>query len=219
MSNSTTSPLASRFRLWWKARSQRLPRRSTLSTPPSAQVAADLLGHAHAHMLDDLLGAAHVRRDLGDRLEDQVQIADRDALGQQQLQHRLQAGIGDLRGQISSIRRRYSGSSRSSSSAHVLVGQKLRQVVADHLAQVGEQHRHVVDGREALALDVVGEDFRHPHAFMPKAGSRASSPGNVGPRAVAGDDEHIAEAQLLAGDHRAVDLDLIALGRDRRGRR
>jgi hypothetical protein len=57
------------------------------------QVAADLLRHANAYMLDDLLGAAHMRRDLGDRLDDQVQIADRDALGEQELQHRLEAGI------------------------------------------------------------------------------------------------------------------------------
>ena len=31
------------------------------------EVAADLLGDAHAHMLGDLLGPAGVRRDLGDR--------------------------------------------------------------------------------------------------------------------------------------------------------
>ena len=101
------------------------------------EVAADLLRHAHAHMLGDLLGAAHMRRDLGDRLEDQVQVADRDALGEQQLQHRLQAGIGDLRRadlleqalvfRIEPVEQR----------AHVLVGQQLRQVVADHLATDG----------------------------------------------------------------------------------
>ena len=85
MSNSTTSPLASRFRLWWKARSQRLPRRSTLSDAAVGEVAADLLRDAHAHMLGDLLRPPRMRRDLGDRLEDEVQVADRDALGEQQL--------------------------------------------------------------------------------------------------------------------------------------
>ena len=80
------------------------------------EVAADLLRHAHAHVLRDLLGPAHMRGDLGDGLQDQVQVADRDALGQQQLQHGLQAGIGDLRrGRSRRCRRLYSGSSRSSS--------------------------------------------------------------------------------------------------------
>ena len=97
-----------------------------MSTPPSDEIAADLLRHAHADMLGDLLGAAHMRRDLGDRLEDEMQVADRDALGQQQLQHRLQAGIGDLRRadlvdqalvfRVEPIEQR----------AHVLVGQQLR---------------------------------------------------------------------------------------------
>ena len=146
MSNSTTSPLASRLRLWWKARSQRLPRRSTLSTPFSGEVAADLLRHAHAHMLDELLGAAHVWRDLGDRLQHQVQVADGNALGQQQLQHRLQTGIGELRGHDFLDQALVLGLQPIEQRAHVLVGQQLGQVVAYHLAHVRQQHRHVVDG-------------------------------------------------------------------------
>ena len=56
MSNSTTSPFASRLRLWWNARSQRLPRRSTFSTPLSVKIAAGLLGRpADADVLGDLL--------------------------------------------------------------------------------------------------------------------------------------------------------------------
>ena len=112
-------------------------------------------------MLDDLLGAAHMRRDLGDRLDDQVQVADRDALGEQQLQHRLQAGIGDVRGadlvgelavfRVLALEQRL----------HVLVGQKLRQVVADDLGEVGEQHRHVVGEGVLLALQILGEHLRH----------------------------------------------------------
>jgi hypothetical protein len=56
------------------------------------EIAADLLRHAHAHMLHDLLGAAHMRRDLGDGLDDEMQVADRDALGQQQLEHAWRPG-------------------------------------------------------------------------------------------------------------------------------
>jgi hypothetical protein len=79
------------------------------------EIAADLLGHAHADMLDDLLGAADMRRDLGDRLEDEMQIADRDALGEQQLQHGLQADRTYAPVQISSAACGIPGPSRSSS--------------------------------------------------------------------------------------------------------
>ena len=76
-----------------------------------------------------------MRRDLGDRLEDQVEVADRDALGEQQLQHRLQAGIGDLRGQNLVDQALVFGLQPVEQRAHVLVGQELREIVADHLAQ------------------------------------------------------------------------------------
>ena len=46
------------------------------------EIAANLLRHAHAHMLGELLGAADMRSDFGDRLQDEMQIADRNALGQ-----------------------------------------------------------------------------------------------------------------------------------------
>ena len=121
-----------------------------MSTPLSAEIAADLLRNAHAHVLGDLLGAAHMRRDLGDRLEDEMQIADRDALGQQQLQDRLQARIGDLRRADVLDQALVFGIEPVEQRAHVLVGQELREVVADDLAQMREQHRQIVDGLEAL---------------------------------------------------------------------
>ena len=161
------------------------------------EVAADLLGDAHAHMLDDLLRPAGMRRDLGDRLEDEVQVADRDALGEQQLQHRLQARIGNLRRadvldqplvfRIEPVEQR----------AHVLVGEKLREVVADDFAEMREQDRHVVDRREAVAPDLAAIGFEIHIAFMPKAGSLTASPGTSGFRPVAGDDQHLADAHLL----------------------
>ncbi len=95
MSNSTTSPLASRFRALMEGEVPAVAEAQHLEHAAFGEVAADLLGHAHAHMLDELLGAADMRRDLGDGLEDEVQVADRDALRQQQLQHGLQARIGD----------------------------------------------------------------------------------------------------------------------------
>ena len=102
--------------------------------------ATDLLGHAQTNMLRDLLCTSRVGSDFGDRLEDQVKIADRDALGQQQLQHRLQSGIGnprrnDLVDQAAIFRLE-----PIEQRTHVLVRKKLRQVVADHLAEMRQQH-------------------------------------------------------------------------------
>ena len=82
------------------------------------KIAAYLLRHAHAHMFGDLLGAARMRRNFGDGLEDEMQIADRDPLGEQQLQHRLQPGIGDLRGTHIVDQALVSGPSRSAARAY-----------------------------------------------------------------------------------------------------
>ena len=193
-----------------------MPSRSTLSTPLSAKIAADLLRDAHADMLGDLLGAAHMRRDLGDRLEDEVQIADRDALGEQQLQHRLQARIGDLRRADVLDQALVFGIEPIEQRAHVLVGQELRQVVADDLAQMREQHRHVVDAtlkpsRLTSSAKVSGIHI----AFMPKAGSTSRRPARPGLPIAVKQHEHLADAKFVLRHDGAVDLDLVALGADR----
>ena len=144
------------------------------------EVAADLLGEPHAHVLGQLLGAAHMGRDLGDRLEDQVQVADRDALGEQQLEHGLDAGIGDLGGRDLLDQAAVLGLEAVEQRAHVLVGEELGEVVADHLAQVGEQHRHGVDRLEALALEVGRERLRHPHGLHAEGRLARLLAGHVG---------------------------------------
>ena len=123
------------------------------------KVAAELLRHADTDMLDDLLGLAHMRGKFGHRFENEMQVADRDALGQQQLQHRLKTGIGHVRradfvGQLLVFR-----IEPLDQDLHVLVGQQLRQVVADDFAQMGQHDRDVVDRVEAFALQILGEGF------------------------------------------------------------
>jgi hypothetical protein len=49
-------------------------------------------------MLGDGGGIAREGEAVGDAFEDGRQVADRDALGEQQLQHALDAGDGDLAG-------------------------------------------------------------------------------------------------------------------------
>ena len=95
--------------------------------------------------------------------------------------------------------------------AHVLVGQKLRQIVADDFAEMGQQHRHVVDGHEALALQIADEHLRQPERLHAEGRLARIVAGNGGTRPIADDHHHIADAQLAGGDDGAVDFDLIGL--------
>ena len=116
-----------------------------------AQVAADLLSSADADML----------RNFGYGLDDQVEIADRNALGEQQLQHHLQARICDER--VAALVGKFAvfGPLAFEHRLRVLVGQKLRQVVANHFGEVGERHLHVVGEVELLALQIFCEGIEH----------------------------------------------------------
>jgi len=58
---------------------------------------ADLPRQPRAHVLDDVGRVARERHGVGDAFQDGREVADRDALGEQQLQHALDAGRGDLR--------------------------------------------------------------------------------------------------------------------------
>ena len=165
-------------------------------------------------MFDDLLGAAHMRSDFRYRLDDEMQIADRHPLGKQQLQHRLQARIGDVRctdflGELPVFR-----VETLDQGLHVLVGQKLGQIVADHFAQMRQQHRHVVGEGELVALQVLGEHVGD------RIGAHAESrlldlfAGHVGRTLGAHEHHQFADPHLVFRNDGPVDLDLVALGRN-----
>ena len=97
---------------------------------------------------------------------------------------------------------------------HVLVGEELRQVVADHFAEMREQHRHVVGEGEVLALQILGEHLRHRIGAHAEGRLAHLLARNVGRVAVAEQHHHFADANLVFGDDRAVHLDLVALARD-----
>ncbi len=185
-----------------------------LEHAPVRQVAADLLGHADPDVLGDLLGPAQVGQHLGDGFQDQVQVADRHALGEQQLQHGLQARIRDLARAHVVDQPLVFGVEAVEERPHVLVGQQRREVVAHDLAQVGEQDRHRVDGLETLALDLAQVGFRDPHRPHAEGGLPRVGAGHVGLAALARDHHHLAELQGLGRHHGAVDLDLVAFGVD-----
>lgn len=179
------------------------------------EVAADLLGKPRPHVLCDLLGAPHMGRDLRDRLEDQVKIANGDSLGQQDLEDRQQARIGDLRGAEILDKALVFGIEPVEQPAHVLVGQELGEVRPDHFAQMGEQHRQIVDRLAALPLDLVGEGFRHPQRLHAEGRLDHLVTRHVGLAVLVDQHQHLAEPELAMGNARVVDPDLVALGIDR----
>ncbi len=48
-------------------------------------------------MLNNLFGAVHMQRNIDDILDDDVRIANRNSLGEQQFESRLQARVSDVR--------------------------------------------------------------------------------------------------------------------------
>ena len=72
----------------------------------------------------------------------------------------------------------------------------------------------IVDRREPSRFSDCGEHLRHPERLHAESRLPRLLAGHAGPRAVADDDHHVADAQLAAGDDGAVDLDLIGLGGD-----
>ena len=64
--------------------------------PFVGKVAANLLGEPDAHLLDNLLRSSHMRRDLRHRLQDQTEVANGHALGEQELESRQKPGLRDL---------------------------------------------------------------------------------------------------------------------------
>ena len=89
-------------------------------------------------MLGDLLGPARMRRDLGDGLENEMQIADGDALGEQQLEHRLQARHGHVRRHDVVDEAAIVGVEPVDQRAQVAIGEEMGEIAAHHLAEMGE---------------------------------------------------------------------------------
>jgi len=154
-------------------------------------------------------------RDLGNRLEDQMKVANGDALGQQDLQDRQQARIGNLRRAEILDQAFVFGIEPIEQRAHVLVGQQLGEVRPDHFAQMREQHRQIVDRLAALPLDFVREGFRHPQRLHAEGGFDHLFARHVGLAVLVDQHEHLTEPELAVGDARVVDPDLVALGIDR----
>ncbi|MCY1487151.1 hypothetical protein D9M68_208140 [compost metagenome] len=178
------------------------------------EVAAKLLRHAHAHVLDDLFGLAHMRRKFGNRFEDQVQVADRDALGKQQLQHGLQAGIGHVRGANFVGKLAVFRIEPFDQHLHVLVGEQVRQVVANDLAQMRQHYRDVIDRVEAFALQVFGEGFEDRNRRHAEGGFADLVARHARPAAAACHHQHFADTHSVRGDRRTVDTDMIGLVRN-----
>jgi hypothetical protein len=140
-----------------------------------------------------------------------MQVADRDALGEQQLQNRLQAGIGHVRradfvGKLLVFR-----VEPVDQHLHVLVGQQRRQVVADDFAHMRQHDGDVVDRLEAFALQILGKGLEDGHGGHAECGFADLVARNSRLAAGTGHHEHFADTQQVRGDRRAVDADLVGL--------
>lgn len=90
-------------------------------------------------MFHDHFRAANERRDFRNGFKDQMQVADGNAFGEQQLQHRLQARIGNMRRADIFQKLAIFRAETVQQNAHILVGKKLGQIVADDFAQMCQQ--------------------------------------------------------------------------------
>ena len=111
---------------------------------------ADLARQPPAYVLGQRRRIARIGDGVGDAFEDGREVADRDALGQQQLQHPLNARDGDLRrhdvlDQLTLILGQI-----LQQLADLAVGQQLGDVGLDQFGEVGRQHGGGVDHGVAL---------------------------------------------------------------------
>ena len=154
-----------------------------------------------------------MRRDFRHRLQDQTEIADGDALGEQKFQSREQCGLRDLRRTYVVEQPLVLGLEPIEQRAHVLVRQELRKVIVDDLAQMGEQHRDRIDRLEAFAPGVLDEGLGNRDRPYAEGGFAHFVARQIGPGAVADDDEMVPDPQFMRCDRRAVNLDLVGLRR------
>jgi hypothetical protein len=155
-----------------------------------------------------------MRHDFGNRFQDEVEVPDRHPFSQEQFHDRLQAGEGRVRRadviqQLLVLRIQ-----PVEQVAHVLVGQELRQVVADHLAQVCQDHRVVFSRLQTVTPLRPGRPAA-PKGRHAKCGFAGLIRRHRQPLISVRDHQKLTDLDLLRGDDRAVDLDLVAFRIDR----
>ena len=132
---------------------------------------AELAGQPRAHMLGDVARIAREADRLGDAFEDGRQVADRDALVEQLLQHALDAGDGDLaRHQVLDQLLLLLGQVLQEL-LHLGVGQQVGHVGLEDLGQVGRQHGRRIDHGIAADRRLLAQ--RWPRSRSP-AGRRSA---------------------------------------------
>ncbi len=122
----------------------------------------DLAGEAGAHMLGDRRGVLGEAASLRHAFEDGRQVADRDALGQQVLEHALKAAHRDVRGHQIRHQLLVLLAEIVEQLLRLGVGQKVRHVVLDDLGQVGGDDGGRVDHRVAAETGLLAVAVGHP---------------------------------------------------------
>ena len=124
---------------------------------------ADLTGEPGPDMLDDQHGALRHAQRLADRLQDQRQVADRDPLGQQALQHALDAGRGDPAGHQLAEQLLVFGRQLAQQLLGLGIAQQVGQILAHQLGQMGGDDGRRVDHGQALEHGLVAQAGHDPH--------------------------------------------------------
>ncbi len=172
------------------------------------------VGEGAADVLRERLGVLHLVARVAERLEDGDEVADRDALLEEPLEHAVQRAERDLPGHHLVDERGVGLLERVDHLLHVLP--------AEHLARVGLEHLHEVRGDDGGGVDDdVAEGLGlHAAAGGDPAGGHAEArvhrldPLHGAEDAAGVEGEEEAGHDLGAGDLGAAELDDVLVGRE-----
>ena len=127
-----------------------------------AVLVANLPREARAHVLGDEHQVVHGGRGLGDGFDDGAEIADRDALFEQVLQHALHAGPRDMRGRDIVEQRLRILRQVLQELLHLGEGEQFAHVLLDHFGEVRRQHGRGIDDGVAAEARFFARAFVDP---------------------------------------------------------
>src|SRR5579884_3503680 len=175
------------------------------------QLAGDRAAEGLAHVLGEHVGILRARRVICERLEDRLQVANRDALAEQVLQHLLHAAERELLGDQLLDDLRTSLGHLVEELLHFLAAEQLVRVPADHLGEVRDDHGGRVDHGVAGELRALALGGRDPEGVEPEGRLACRDPGHGRGHRAGVDGEERPRAHLAAGDLVALEEDQVGV--------
>src|SRR5579885_1156414 len=173
---------------------------------------ADLAGEARAHMLGDDRDVAAEAAGLGDAFENGREIADRDALGEEVLQHALDAAQRNLRRDEVGDQLLMGLVELVEQLLRLGIGEQLGHVVLDDLGEMRRHHGLRLDDGVAAKGRLLARGFRRPQRRQAEGGlvRRLARQGD-GFAARIHDEQHVGP-QIAAPGFELLDADDVAVG-------